>query len=123
MEAPSPEQIMVSVASVAAAPSIMAASAGHRCSLRQSPSPSLRHFASAATRIVTIRSGSRTGSPRFSASTCSMPDATLPHTVYCLSRNFASPKQMKNWLLAELGSLERAIEHTPRTCGSRKTRP
>ena len=25
---------------------------------------------------------------------------------------------MKNWLLALLGFCERAIEHTPRTCGS-----
>src|SRR4029079_3813361 len=43
---------------------------------------------------------------------------TSPHTVYWPSRKVASSKQMKNWLLAELGLDERALEHTPRTCGA-----
>ena len=58
------------------------------------------------------------GSPRLILSTFSMPSITLPQTVYCLSRKRASSKQMKNWLLALLGFCERAIEQTPRTCGS-----
>ena len=58
------------------------------------------------------------GSPLLILSTFSMPSMTLPQTVYCLSRNRASSKQMKNWLLAEFGFCERAIEQTPRTCGS-----
>jgi len=32
-----------------------------------------------------------------------MPSITCPHTVYCRSRNVASSKQMKNWLLALSG--------------------
>ena len=48
----------------------------------------------------------------------SIPSVTLPHTVYWRSRKVASPKQMKNWLLAESGFCERAMEQTPRTCGS-----
>ena len=47
-----------------------------------------------------------------------MPLSTSPQTVYWLSRKRASSKQMKNWLLALLGSWVRAIEQTPRTCGS-----
>src|SRR5262249_26135592 len=66
----------------------------------------------------TILPGLRGGSPLGSASTASMPDVTSPQTVYWLSRKRASPKQMKNWLLAEFGSLVRAIEQTPRTWGS-----
>src|ERR1044071_8827767 len=46
----------------------------------------------------------------------SSPRIRRPNAVYCRSRNFASPRQMKNWLPAELGSCERAIETTPRTC-------
>src|SRR5580704_13800985 len=67
---------------------------------------------------LTILSGSRTGSPRLILSTFSMPETTLPQTVYFRSRNPASPKQMKNCELAESGSLARAIEAVPRTCGS-----
>src|SRR5262245_47852320 len=67
---------------------------------------------------LTILPGLRGGSPLGSASTFSMPDSTTPHTVYWRSRKRASSKQMKNWLLAEFGSLVRAIEQTPRTCGS-----
>jgi hypothetical protein len=63
------------------------------------------------------------GSPRLILSTLSMPSMTLPHTVYCLSRKEASSKQMKNWLLALSGEDERAIEHTPRTCGSALNSP
>src|SRR5690349_8275979 len=40
------------------------------------------YFASAATCILTIRSGSRTGSPRLILSISSMPEVTFPHTVY-----------------------------------------
>src|SRR3546814_1331621 len=47
-----------------------------------------------------------------------MPSVTSPQTVYCRSRKVASPKQMKNWLLAEFGFDVRAMEQTPRTCGS-----
>ena len=47
-----------------------------------------------------------------------MPSVTRPQTVYCLSRNPASSKQMKNWLLALLGLEDRAIEQMPRTCFS-----
>ena len=47
-----------------------------------------------------------------------MPETTLPHTVYCLSRKRASSKQMKNWLFALFGLCARAIEAVPRTCGS-----
>src|SRR5438128_1270654 len=68
--------------------------------------------------METILSGSFTGSPRLILSTFSMPSITLPHTVYFLSRKVASSNTMKNWLLALSGLCERAIEHTPRTCGS-----
>src|SRR5262245_7447391 len=44
----------------------------------------------------------------------SSPLLSLPNAVYCRSRKLASPRQMKNWLPAELGSCERAIESTPR---------
>ena len=47
-----------------------------------------------------------------------MPSVTSPQTVYWLSRKRASSKQMKNWLLAVFGLAVRAIEQTPRTCGS-----
>ena len=47
-----------------------------------------------------------------------MPSVTSPQTVYWLSRKRASSKQMKNWLLAEFGLVVRAMEQTPRTCGS-----
>ena len=49
-----------------------------------------------------------------------MPSTTSPQTVYWLSRKVESSRQMKNWLLAEFGALVRAIEQTPRTCGSRE---
>src|SRR4029078_3693399 len=79
----------------------------------------VRHqAASAATRTVIICSGLFGGSPLLILSTFSMPSITLPQTVYCLSRNDASSKQMKNWLFAELGLAERAIEETATTCGS-----
>ncbi|MNE83767.1 hypothetical protein D3C80_1806120 [compost metagenome] len=52
------------------------------------------------------------------ASTCSMPSITSPQTVYWRSRKRASSKQMKNCELALFGSEVRAIEQTPRTCGS-----
>src|SRR5262245_48344328 len=58
---------------------------------------------SAATFMLTILPGARGGSPFGRASTCSMPEATSPHTVYWRSRKVASSKQMKNWLLAEFG--------------------
>ena len=71
--------------------------------------------ASAATRMVTILSGSSTGSPRLILSTCSMPSTTRPHTVYWPSRNEASSKQMKNWLSALSGLAARAMDAVPRT--------
>src|SRR5215467_5174667 len=52
---------------------------------------------------LTILSGSRTGSPRLILSTFSMPDTTLPQTVYWRLRKGASAKQMKNCELAESG--------------------
>src|SRR3954467_6538210 len=74
--------------------------------------------ASAAMRALTILSGSRTGSPRLILSTFSMPEVTLPHTVYWLFRNEALSKQMKNWLSPESGLAAPAIEVVPPTCGS-----
>src|SRR5262249_10587370 len=68
---------------------------------------------SAATLSEVIRSGFCTGSPRLILSTLSMPSTTLPQTVYCRSRNGASSKQIKNWLLALFGFCARAMEHTP----------
>src|SRR5258705_11045687 len=72
------------------------------------------HAASAAMRALTILSGFCTGSPRLILSTFSMPDVTLPQTVYWLLRNEASSKQMKNWLSAESGLAARAIQAGPR---------
>src|SRR5581483_10150612 len=75
-------------------------------------------------RILRIRSGSPAMAPLLCsppfliASTCSMPDTTLPQTVYWRSSHGESSKQMKNWLLALLGLLLRAIETVPRTCFS-----
>src|SRR5690606_36987753 len=70
---------------------------------------------SAATRMVTIESGSRTGSPFLIWSNASMPSITWPQNEYCLFSHGASSKQMKNWELAEFGFWERAIEQVPRT--------
>src|SRR5437016_11280543 len=50
------------------------------------------------------------------ARSTSSPLISWPNAVYCRSRNFASARQMKNWLPAETGCYERAIETTPRTC-------
>ena len=50
------------------------------------------------------------------ASTTSMPSVTLPNAAYCPSRCLASSCMMKNWLPAEFGELERAMESTPRLC-------
>src|SRR5688572_5054178 len=47
----------------------------------------------------------------------SSPLMTSPKAVYCLSRKRASARQMKNWLPAESGCCERAMERTPRTWG------
>src|SRR5687768_11193653 len=47
----------------------------------------------------------------------SSPFTTWPKAVYCLSRKRASARQMKNWLPAESGCCERAMERTPRTWG------
>lgn len=57
--------------------------------------------APAASRILTILSGPATCpfaalSPFLILSTTSMPEVTSPTTVYCLFRNGASAKQMKN---------------------------
>src|SRR4051794_16096749 len=76
------------------------------------------YAASAAIRALMILSGSFTGSPRLILSTFSMPDVTLPHTVYWLLRKAALSKQMKNWLSPESGLAARAIDAVPRTCGS-----
>lgn len=72
----------------------------------------LAHYA--PIRAETMRPGVRGGSPLGRESTASMPLVTFPQTVYFRSRKLASSKQMKNWLFAELGSLDRAIEQTPR---------
>src|SRR4051812_45108643 len=61
------------------------------------------YAASAAMRALMILSGFFTGSPRLILSTFSMPEVTLPHTVYWLLRKEASSKQMKNWLSPESG--------------------
>src|SRR5579871_3313748 len=76
------------------------------------------------TDIFTILSGSPEMAPLLCsppflmASTCSMPEITLPQTVYCRSSQGASPKQMKNWLLALCGFWLRAMEQVPRICFS-----
>src|SRR5450631_1779402 len=82
-----------------------------------------RHLTSAATRTLTILSGAETvplacGSPFLSLSTTSMPDSTWPITVYLPFRKGPSANMMKNWLLAELGSLARAMPRTPRVNGT-----
>src|SRR5690606_10645213 len=71
--------------------------------------------AAASTLAETIESGLRGGSPLLMASTTSIPSTTLPYTVYWPFKKPASPKVMKNWLLAESGSLVRAIPTVPRT--------
>src|ERR1700754_1689004 len=76
------------------------------------------YAASDAICALMILSGSFTGSPRLILSTFSMPEVTLPHTVYWLLRKEASSKQMKNWLSPESGLAARAIDVVPRTCGS-----
>jgi hypothetical protein len=43
-----------------------------------------------------------------------MPSDDLAPDGVLLIEEGASSRQMKNWLLAEFGSLVRAIEHTPR---------
>ena len=68
---------------------------------------------------LTIFPGWRGGSPLGSASTCSMPSVTSPHTVYWPSRKPPSSKQMKNWLLALFGSLTSAPS---RRCRGRAAR-
>ncbi len=50
-----------------------------------------------------------------SLSTTSMPETTLPITVYWPLRNEASPRQMKELRVARFGSEARAIPTTPRT--------
>src|SRR5947208_3388286 len=49
-------------------------------------------------------------------STTSKPVVTLPKAVYWWSRWGESACMMKNWEPAELGSLVRAAERTPRVC-------
>ena len=44
-----------------------------------------------------------------------MPATTRPQIVYWLSRLGAGPNMMKNWLLALLGLLVRAMPQVPRT--------
>src|SRR5207249_2251572 len=44
----------------------------------------------------------------------SSPRMSFPKLVYFPSRKEASPRQMKNWLPAESGSFDRAMEITPR---------
>src|SRR5215813_10709539 len=81
-------------------------------------------YESPLTRIFNIRSGSPEMAPLLCsppflmASTCSMPETTLPQTEYCRSSQGASSKQMKNWLLALLGLAVRAAESVPRLCFS-----
>src|SRR5476651_163974 len=72
---------------------------------------------SAATRTLIILSGLAGGSPFLILSTNSMPDVTLPHTVYWPSRKFESLSTMKNWLCALFGSLVRAMPTAPRENG------
>ena len=72
---------------------------------------------SALTRTFAIQSGSLTvpfaPSPRLIASTTSCPAMTLPTTVYWPSRCGAGANMMKNWLLAEFGSIDRAMPTVP----------
>src|SRR5258706_13170659 len=60
------------------------------------------------------RSGGWVGVVAIFSSTSS-PLINLPKAVYCLSRNRGVPWQMKNWLPAESGSCERAMDRTPRS--------
>ena len=64
---------------------------------------------------VSGRSGGCVGVVAIFSKTSS-PLINLPNVVYLPSKNVGSPWQMKNWLPAESGSFERAIEITPRTC-------
>src|ERR1019366_1096957 len=48
-------------------------------------------------------------------SSTSSPLISLPKAVYFPFRKLGAPWQMKNWLPAESGSFERAIEITPRS--------
>ena len=56
-------------------------------------------------------------SPLLMLSTNSIPETTLPNTVYCLSKWGADSKQIKNWLLALFGLEDLAIESVPFSCG------
>ena len=73
--------------------------------------------------MLIISSGSETEPlapvPFLIISTYSMPEVTSPQTVYCPSSHGQSAKQIKNWLSAESGIIERAIETVPRLCGVR----
>ena len=60
------------------------------------------------------RSGGCVGVVAIFSSTSS-PFVNFPKAVYLPSRKLGLPWQMKNWLPAESGSLERAIEMTPRS--------
>src|SRR3989454_1770057 len=50
-------------------------------------------------------------------SATSVPLTTSPNAVYCQSRKFESATQMKNCEPALSGSLDRAMDKTPRLCG------
>src|SRR5918993_3579835 len=89
------------------------------------PGMTERYLASAASCILTILSGLvtwplRAASPFLTLSTTSMPDTTSPNRVYWPVSEAQPSKQMKNWLLAEFGSLERAMPTEPRLNGSRE---
>ena len=66
-----------------------------------------------------ILSGLAGGSPLAILSTQAMPSSsTWPQTVYWPLRKSPSANMMKNWLLPELGSCERAMPTVPRLKGS-----
>ena len=79
------------------------------------------------TLTLAIQSGSETSpfgpSPRRIASTTSWPAITWPTTVYWPFRCGAGANMMKNWLLAEFGSCDRAMPTVPRLEGLRRRTP
>src|SRR5262249_49229955 len=75
---------------------VIAATPPRRLRRRPSPIGEGKAHASASIRAETIRSGSRTGSPRLILSMFSMPATALPHTVYWPLSHRESAKQMKN---------------------------
>ena len=79
----------------------------------------------AALAVTLVMRGSVLGRPLCASAgvaaidrTASIPSITLPKAVYWPSRcwQWSRPRQTKNWLPAESGCAERAIERTPSSC-------